>query len=90
MFGRILVEVADLIAAEQEVNKLKALIQSNQLHVTTVRDSISDWRGNSADELGKQMNDFLRDLDRWVQQFESMQLELAHYTLKMKQADEQL
>ncbi|WP_145939622.1 hypothetical protein [Paenibacillus glacialis] len=89
MISKIVIEVADLMKAERELHGLIQKLQQNELHVKTIIGGISDWKGQSADELRNRLVPFYQGIQKQIKQIELHQMDLVKYTYRMKQADRQ-
>ncbi|MDR0268488.1 hypothetical protein [Paenibacillus sp.] len=87
--SRIVVELLDLMKAEQELSKLLQNLQHNELHLRTITDGIQDWKGKSADELRSRLDVFFKGLKKQMEYIEEQKIELTKYTYRMERVDRQ-
>jgi len=87
--SNILVELSDLIRAEQEMNKLIQKLQQSQQLVKNIMGGIEDWKGQSSQELQAKLNAFTTTLNKQIHNFEGHKVDLVKYTYRMEQVDRQ-
>ncbi|MBO2943675.1 hypothetical protein JJQ72_06755 [Paenibacillus sp. F411] len=87
MNHEIRLELNELLQAERELSALIGRLHRDEQEARVLYNSLSDWKGQSANVLRDQIEVFFSELARRIQDIERQKLELVRYVQHMRQVD---
>ncbi|GAB6991650.1 hypothetical protein JCM16418A_37000 [Paenibacillus pini] len=87
MNEEILVELDDLMRAEQELTWLLSQLRADEKEARTLYGQLDDWTGQSAETVRQQIEAFFMGLGSKISHIEQQKVELIRYVELMKQTD---